>query len=184
MGLDQSQSGVEISSRKVARARFVRRDLLEPQHPPGNQRQWATHAVCSEVLEHVDDPHTILRNAREYMAPGCRLVVTVPGGPMSAFDRHIGHRKHFRQTELRALLSDAGYSPEYVTGAGFPFFNLYRSLVILRGRRLVDDVRAIEGRSSSAAARMVMAAFDVLFRLNLDSCRWGWQMLAKARWDG
>jgi 2-polyprenyl-3-methyl-5-hydroxy-6-metoxy-1,4-benzoquinol methylase len=36
--------------------------------------------VCSEVLEHVDRPRELLANAAAYLAPGCRLVVTVPGG--------------------------------------------------------------------------------------------------------
>ena len=71
------------------------RDLLRDPAPDAEWAGWATHAVCSEVLEHVDEPVVLLRNARSWLAPGCRLVVTVPGGPMSAFDRHIGHRRHF-----------------------------------------------------------------------------------------
>ncbi|HET8547571.1 MAG TPA: class I SAM-dependent methyltransferase, partial [Bryobacteraceae bacterium] len=142
LGLELSQSGVDIAARKVPGARFARRDLLAYDPVPQEQRNWATHAVCSEVLEHLDDPERLLRNARAYMAPGCRLVVTVPGGPMSAFDRHIGHRRHFTASDLSGVLTAAGFSNVLITGAGFPFFNLYRCVVILRGRKLIEDVRA------------------------------------------
>ncbi len=180
-GLELSQSGVEISRRKVPDARFLQCNLLEDPDPPEDLRGWATHAVCSEVIEHVDNPLQLLRRARKYMAPGCKLVVTAPGGPMSAFDRHIGHRKHFRPADIERLFRDAGYVPERVTGAGFPFFNLYRCLIVLRGEKLIEDVSARQNPSPSQSAQLAMAVFHRLFRLNLNSSPWGWQMVGKAR---
>jgi SAM-dependent methyltransferase len=180
-GIDYSQSGVDVAARKVPDAAFLRRDLLREADPPAQLRSWATHAACSEVLEHVDDPVALLANARPYMAPGCRLVVTVPGGPMSAFDRHIGHRRHFSPDHLRAVLLAAGFQVERTTGVGFPFFNLYRLVVILRGRRLIADVAAGETGSASLASRLVMAVFRFLLRLNLPRSPWGWQTVAVAR---
>src|SRR5207249_242260 len=95
VGIDLSETGVAIAKRKVPDAEFFVHDLTQPLALPERYRNWATHAVCSEVLEHIDDPVKALRNASECLAPGGRLVITVPGGPMSAFDRHIGHRGHF-----------------------------------------------------------------------------------------
>jgi ubiquinone/menaquinone biosynthesis C-methylase UbiE len=181
VGLELSQSGVEISRQKVPNARFVQCNLLEEDAPPQDLRRWATHAVCSEVIEHVDDPLQLLRRARQYMSPGCRLVITAPGGPMSAFDKHIGHRKHFRPAEIELLFREAGYVPERVTGAGFPFFNLYRCLVVLRGKKLIKDVSARQHPAASRYARMAMAVFHRLFRLNLNSSPWGWQMVGRAQ---
>jgi len=100
---------------------------------------------------------------------------------MSAFDKHIGHRKHFRPLEIDLLFREAGYVPERVTGAGFPFFNLYRCLIVLRGKKLIEDVRARENHPASRYARMAMAGFRRLFRLNLNSSPWGWQMVGKAQ---
>ena len=180
LGLEVSPAGIDISRRKVPAAEFMVRDLTEAEPPPAERRDWATHAVCSEVLEHVDDPGALIANAAPYMAPGCRLVVTVPGGPMSAFDRHIGHRRHFSNDDLRNLLTDAGFEVEMSGGAGFPFFNLYRLVVIARGRRLIDDMTA--GRDSdSRLADAAIAVFRALFRLNLPSYRGGWQTVAVAR---
>jgi hypothetical protein len=133
------------------------------------------------VLEHVEDPEALLANTRAYLAPGCRLIVTVPGGPMSAFDRHIGHRRHFTAKSMGGLLEQAGFIVERSVRAGFPFFNLYRLIVLLRGERLVDDVARGGG---TRPARLVMRIFGVLFRLNLTSSPWGWQVLAAARFPG
>jgi SAM-dependent methyltransferase len=181
LGLELSHSGVEISSKKVPGARFVQRDLLQDVALPAEYVGWATHAVCSEVIEHVDDPVRLLRSAREYMHQDCLLVVTAPGGPMSAFDRHIGHRKHYRPEDITAVLREAGYSSVDASQAGFPFFNLYRSLVVLRGRKIIEDATARGRRSASLPARIAMAAFHPLFHLNFDSSPWGWQMTGRAR---
>jgi 2-polyprenyl-3-methyl-5-hydroxy-6-metoxy-1,4-benzoquinol methylase len=178
LGIELSKAGVERSRQKVPGATFVERDLIKSEPPPADQRGWATHAVCVEVLEHLDEPELLLAHAIPYLAPGCLLVITVPGGPMSAFDHHIGHRKHYSPAELRRLLEGVGFEVEQATGAGFPFFNLYRLVVILRGRRLVAD--AATGRTSTPA-RLVMAAFGHLFRLRLDALPWGWQTVAHAR---
>jgi SAM-dependent methyltransferase len=177
-GTDISESGLAVAREKVPGATFFRRDLLHAHESEPEHGEWATHAVCSEVLEHVPDSVELLRHAKAYLTPGCFLVITVPGGPMSAFDRHIGHRRHFTPQDLRGVLGAAGFDVEGAWRAGFPFFNLYRLVVILRGVRLADDV---SDEVESALARAVMAAFGILFRLNLPRSRWGWQVMAVAR---
>jgi hypothetical protein len=99
---------------------------------------------------------------------------------MSEFDRYIGHRRHYAPAELKALLEHAGYAVHLATGAGFPFFNLYRLAVILRGRRLIEDIRTQAGVKPGTLARLVMAAFRWLFHFNLFRVRWGWQTVAVA----
>jgi 2-polyprenyl-3-methyl-5-hydroxy-6-metoxy-1,4-benzoquinol methylase len=185
-------AGVEYSAEGVQRATaaagaaglhvdFIQRDLLAPAVLTPGAAHAATHATCSEVLEHVDDPGLLLRNAAAYLAPGCRLVVTVPGGPRSAFDEHIGHRQHFTPATLRTLLAGAGFDVMHVARAGFPFFNLYRLAVIARGRKLIED---LESPSSHGAQGAVLSLFDRAFRFNLASTPFGWQMVAVARYPG
>jgi SAM-dependent methyltransferase len=183
LGLEYSAAGVRTAARKAPGARFEQADLMAAGVAPSAPQDagWATHAVCSEVLEHVDDPARLLAAARAWMAPGCRLVVTVPGGPMSAFDRHIGHRRHFSARDLREVLAAAGFRTVVAAGAGFPFFNLYRGVVIARGQRLVDDVSAQEsGTAESLLARTVMGAFAPLLRATLPRTPLGWQTYAVA----
>jgi SAM-dependent methyltransferase len=178
VGLELSVHAVEVARDKVPRATFLCRDLLEERPAEARYSAWATHAVCSEVLEHVDDPAGLLANARAYMSEGCRLVVTVPGGPRSAFDVHLGHRRHFSPNELQRLLEQAGFTPDCCVAAGFPFFNLYRLVVLLRGQRLIEDADA--GHGLSPSARLVMGAFRRLFRANLPRSPWGWQTVGVA----
>jgi SAM-dependent methyltransferase len=183
-GLELSATGVELASRKVPGGLFQQRDLLAPNGDPGLLSDWAQYATCCEVLEHLDDPILFLKNTAAYLAPGCMLVVTVPGGPMSAFDRHIGHRAHFTPARLSSVLEQSGFQVEQATTAGFPFFNLYRMTVILRGRRLISDVQSNAQGPASWLASALMAAFRPLFLLNLRSSGLGWQTVAVARWVG
>jgi SAM-dependent methyltransferase len=181
-GLELSEAAVVEARRKVPTARLRACDLLGEAGPEEGEAGWATHMVCSEVLEHVDDPVALLRNARRWLAPGSRAVVTVPGGPMSAFDRYIGHRRHFSPQDLREMMRAAGLQVALVQGAGFPFFNLYRALVIARGESLIADARSdAEDSPAGLLLRAGMAAFRPLFRLNLPRSQLGWQTVGVAR---
>lgn len=180
LGLELSSSAIAQAARKVPTARFWECDLLQPSGAEATSS--ATHAVCSEVLEHVDDPVAVLTNARAWLAPGCYVVITVPGGPMSAFDRHIGHRRHYSPADLRELMRAAGFEPLAVWGAGFPIFNLYRCLVIARGVRLIDDARASASeRSAGRLVRMGTGMFERLFALAGTRGRLGWQTVGACR---
>jgi 2-polyprenyl-3-methyl-5-hydroxy-6-metoxy-1,4-benzoquinol methylase len=181
VGAELSESGVAISKNKVPRATFLVADIFNPPAALGEFSNWATHAVCSEVLEHVDDPVVFLERAGNYIKPGGQLIVTVPGGPMSAFDRHIGHRQHFDRRKISGILTNAGYEGSKTYLAGFPFFNLYRLMVIARGKRLARDVESQAGGLSSSAAGAAMKMFHGLFRANLSDSPFGWQVIATAR---
>ena len=178
LGIELSETGCRIARRKVPAATFLQRDLLEPDDVPAEFRNWATHAVLSEVLEHVDKPHRLLEHALAYLDGGCRIVVTVPAGPVSAFDRHIGHRRHYTADALGELLERGGLRVERIMSAGFPFHNLYRLAVLARGRRLVDDV--VGHAPPSILRRVTSRGFDMAFRLNLSKSPWGWQLVAAA----
>jgi 2-polyprenyl-3-methyl-5-hydroxy-6-metoxy-1,4-benzoquinol methylase len=183
-GVEYSAAGVAKSQALAAAegvtARFRQVDLLQPTQLAEGQAP-ATFALCSEVLEHVDDPTTLIRNARVLLAPGCRLVVTVPGGPRSAFDHHIGHYQHFTAAKLRQVLTEGGYDVKRVLRAGFPTFNLYKLAIIARGKRLISD---IENRSAEQpkikGEGLWKPMFNFGFRYTLDSSPFGWQMAAVA----
>jgi SAM-dependent methyltransferase len=186
-GLEYSAIGVEQARKAAAEVgidstvSFSQTDLLEPQDVEDSERQWATVAVCSEVLEHVDFPEVLLANTMEYLDPKCRLIVTVPGGPRTAFDRHIGHRKHFTKRSLSEVLERSGFKVVTVRRAGFPFFNLYKLVVLLRGRALVADLSSsVTPARVSRLSDIVQRFFGASFGWNLEASPFGWQLLAVA----
>jgi len=181
VGIDRAETGIALARSNVPGATFEQADLTVAASLPERYRGYASHAVCTEVLEHIDDPLTALRTARALFAPGCRLVVTVPAGPMSAFDRHIGHRRHFSAEQLESLLQRAGLEIISSDGAGFPFFNLYRLAVVARGNALIRDAAEDHGQHLPLHARAVIRAFSTLFRFNRDRGRHGWQLIAVAQ---
>lgn len=182
LGVELSAVGVEVASKKVPKARFLETNLLEGSSAPAEFQSFADFAVCSEVLEHVDEPVRLLRGVLPYLARGCRLIITVPGGPMSAFDHHIGHRRHYDAVSLRRVVEGAGLEVLDLRRVGFPWFNLYRLIVIARGEKLVSEMaNSSPADRSPWAARMVMRLFRALFRLNLPRSPWGWQMVCVAQ---
>jgi 2-polyprenyl-3-methyl-5-hydroxy-6-metoxy-1,4-benzoquinol methylase len=180
VGLDLSVKGVEIAGRNVPAAHFFQQDFTQPLRLEERYHGWATHVVCSEVLEHLDDPVAMLRNVRALFAPGCRIIVTVPAGPLSAFAKHIGHRRHYTQRLLETTLHQAGLVVAELRGAGFPFYNLYLLATIARGKKLIEDAGGQNGATPSLAARLGMRVFSPLFKLNLNRSNLGWQVVAIA----
>lgn len=173
VGIEPSRFGVAVSRSKAPRARFEECDILQQETVPPGLEGWASHLVCSEVFEHVDDDLGLLRASTALMQPGCRVVVTVPGGKMSRFDEHIGHRRHYTIRGVSRLLESAGLEVELATGAGYPFFNLYRAVVIARGEKLMDDVAAAPG----GAAQIGCSHCDGL----LSAVTWNQQAFISAR---
>lgn len=179
-GLDDSQRGIEKSRERVPGAAFFMRDLIANDNETIPELQgWATHALCSEVLEHVDDPCALLQKVIPYLAPGACLVVTVPSGPMSAFDHHVGHRKHYTADMLAKELNDAGFEIDRIYCAGFPFHNLYRLVVLSRGDTVITDAHGASGKVASVVAKIVMRVFHWLFYLNTTTMPFGWQIIAR-----
>lgn len=181
-GFELSESGVQISRRKLPEVDFLQVDVFDPPADAGRFAGWATAAVCSEVIEHVDDPIGFLRRVKAYLADDAVLILTVPGGPMSQFDHHIGHRFHYTKELARQSLQSAGYRVDQLFLTGFPFFNLFRLAVILRGSRIAEDAElSDETPGGSRLTRFGMAVFRFLFRFNLTASPFGWQVVAVGR---
>jgi SAM-dependent methyltransferase len=70
--------------------------------------------VCLNVLEHLDEPVSVLRNFRAALEPGGRAIVLVPQGPrrFNALDRALGHRLRYTRERLRAVVEEAGFEVE------------------------------------------------------------------------
>jgi glycosyltransferase involved in cell wall biosynthesis len=78
-------------------------------------RQFAPDTVvCLNVLEHIEDDRAVLRHLHGVLPAKARLVFLVPFNPKltSEFDRRIGHHRRYREGELEAKMTEAGFEVE------------------------------------------------------------------------
>lgn len=128
-----SMDGADISETALARAaeRFDRvwQVNLDASPLPAGSGEYDT-VLCVEVLEHLYDPGQALAEIRRCLAPGGRLVATVPNlafwryrldllsgkVPLAVSDPR--HLHAFNPEAFARLLSGAGFSVNMMTGYG------------------------------------------------------------------
>lgn len=79
-----------------------------PDFPPTDSM------ICLNVIEHVEDDLQALKNMRERVKPGGRLVILVPAYPWlyNSMDRAIGHYRRYGKGQLESRLEEAGWIVE------------------------------------------------------------------------
>jgi SAM-dependent methyltransferase len=140
--------GVDLSPGLVAEARRrlgMRVTIVEgdiERHMPFEPASF-DKICCTEVLEHLQDPHHALIAFFELLVPGGTLAVSVPNEVlinhlkrflhiMHLFHRLLGtavaqrmeqewHLQVFRKSECERLLRDAGFRLDRVRGSPFPW---------------------------------------------------------------
>lgn len=80
-----------------------------------------SYAFTLNVLEHIDDDAGTLRELFRVMQPGATLFVYVPAFTIlfTSMDRHVGHVRRYRLSQLRRLVADAGFVVEEQAYADF-----------------------------------------------------------------
>lgn len=153
--------GIEIDDRlravALARGLDVRAGSLPDQVPlePGT----ADVVLLLDVLEHLDAESAGLAVARNVLAPGGVLVVTVPAYQWlwSAHDVHLGHQRRYTRARLRQAVEGAGFVVERVS-----YFNtvLFPAVAAVRfAQRLVRR----DGHDLHRPARLVNRALEAVF---------------------
>lgn len=176
-GCDPSLVAIQSAKLKSPEVEFICADLIneEPSELYGKSFDTVT---LIEVIEHLDNPSDLLKKVSQYMKSNSTLIVSVPSGPRSAFEVSIGHRQHFTKQSLMKLLIESGYKEIKISQIGFPFFNLYKLVVKLRGTQLHADIDSFN-TGGGLVARIAMRIFDLLFRLNQSWIPFGWQLVAQ-----
>ncbi len=109
-----------------------------------------------DVLEHLPDDITVLRELNTMLLPGGALLLTVPAHQSlwSYFDEASHHCRRYEQAELRGKLENAGYRVEYITYymlSIFPLVWLGRRLAALGKGRNGDQAHASQARNMAIA---------------------------------
>jgi SAM-dependent methyltransferase len=126
----------EIAERRRAKCSFRLGDFRDPHVV---SPACYDLAVCSEVLEHVEEYQPIVENMYASLKPGGRLIITVPYDmkKFSVLDTYGGHVRRFELEEILQSLSRFDIREIIITG--FPFYRLmvrtYLLLIKLGGRQ-------------------------------------------------
>ena len=148
--------GLEPDAAVRARTRDVVRDRVLPGDT-GDLSALAGRrfdvVLLLDVLEHVEDDCGALTSAQAALAPGGKMVLTVPADPSLWSDHDIrnGHYRRYTESSLRALLAAARLSSTLLTHMNsrlYPLARLHRR----------------QAASSSAELRMPAAPINALFR--------------------
>jgi len=93
----------------------VRTAIWDLNNPPdAGLRDFADAAVCLNVLEHIPDDLTAMRNIYASLAPGGRMVALVPAQRWlyGSLDERLGHYRRYERAELESRVKEAGFEIE------------------------------------------------------------------------
>ena len=102
-----------------------------------------SHVMCTEVLEHVDDPEKIMTEIVRVGRPGALYLLTVPCAAVERIQEAVGPKDYFRQPnhvrafadgELAAMAERAGLTIERRLSDGF-FWSVGLLLIWTKGVR-------------------------------------------------
>jgi glycosyltransferase involved in cell wall biosynthesis/SAM-dependent methyltransferase len=197
IGVDSSASAVRDATRQLERVppgdrpRLLRANLnaLNP-----DRIQFGS-ILAFEVLEHIENDREALAQAYELLAPGGRMLVSVPAhqARFTAVDEAVGHYRRYERDQLVDRFVAAGFEVETLWSYGYPLANL---LDWVRARFTKPPAGgALEARSAEScnmipARRLVkllvrpltMAPFLLLQRLFVGTDRGdGYILLARKR---
>jgi 2-polyprenyl-3-methyl-5-hydroxy-6-metoxy-1,4-benzoquinol methylase len=114
--IDAEAIGRAIGRMKQTRARSFQ-GIVSECNPIPLPDGTATAVICTEMLEHVDDPKRCAAELARIGKPGCRYLITVPDGvseglmkvvaPHWYFQKPI-HQRVYQRADLRKLIEEAG----------------------------------------------------------------------------
>jgi SAM-dependent methyltransferase len=117
-------AGVDISSAVVAENEraspgmsFYARNIEREDLPGGFDV-----VVCSEVLEHLDDPAAAMTRLAKAVKPGGHVIITVPTGKVWPTERHFGHTRHPEPGDLTRWAGESGLVVDELLSWGFPMY--------------------------------------------------------------
>lgn len=113
--------------------------------------------MAFEVLEHVPDDRATLARWAQHIAPGGRLLLSVPAHmrKWTRADEFGGHLRRYERAQLEELIEAAGLAIDDVWTYGFPLSSVTR-----RVRNLAYRGRATDIATRTPTERTLASSFD------------------------
>ena len=165
IGSDYLIKVVEKASHRIPNVPFIQFDLRRCPLPDNS----VDGVSALNVLEHIDDDFTAMREIHRILKPAGIAHIEVPADP-SSFDLYDEVLMHFRRYRLRELATkalDAGFAILKATHLGFfvyPFFKFVKRQNQKAGKNLTyDEKKALVARQigRTARTRLLSVAFKL-----------------------
>ena len=143
-GVDASITGIQKAN-QLFPGRFFVANFENQLLPAELDGKIFDCVISTEVIEHLYSPRSLLRVAKESLAPGGRLIITTPYhgywknlalAILGRLDKHFtvlwdgGHIKFFSRKTLCKMLAEEGFLPIDFIGIGRAPF-LWKSMLIV-----------------------------------------------------
>lgn len=127
---------------------LIRFDLLRCPLPD----QCVDVCVMLNVLEHIEDDVTALKNAFKLLKPGGSLIIEVPAGPYlyGAYDAELHHFRRYSATELKSKLIEVGFRVHRKSHLGFVLYPAFLAVKLLN-KWLPSRLRKLVVRDQAAS---------------------------------
>jgi SAM-dependent methyltransferase len=133
VGVDAVREGLIHAHAAVPRAALFHASVAELPFADGS----VDGAVALNLLEHIPDDTSVLRELARVLRPGGRAVVVVPANPRlyDSYDAYLGHERRYARREVARKASSVGLSTKkraYVGSIVYPGFWAVKKLHRLR----------------------------------------------------
>jgi len=106
---DLSFNALKILKHRSGSGMYVVADAANLPFKPGT----FSHTVCSEVLEHIEDDRSVLREIATVMKSSGCFIITFPHRKayFAADDHFVGHLRRYELPEMISKLQHSGFQP-------------------------------------------------------------------------
>lgn len=126
-GTDVSQIAIEDAKRKYPIADFWIADYS--RDIPERSKKFDI-IILSEVIEHVEDQQTLIRNLYKLLKETGTLYLSTQSGKRYKMDREVlGHLRHYSKSDIYTLLENNKFLITSFKQTGFPVLNIQKILV-------------------------------------------------------
>ena len=90
-------------------------DISATDNVPAMENKFDT-VLCLNVLEHIEDDTSALKNIYELLNPRGRLILLVPNAPLlfSSLDEAVGHFRRYAKNGIKGLFKEVGFDVERI----------------------------------------------------------------------
>lgn len=160
-GVDLSQNQIDENRQRKPGVKWFAADLQTSVEP--RVHETFDVVVASEIIEHLDEPEALLRNAALMSRHGGMLILTTQSGVIRETERRVGHARHFDAATLDVMLRANSWIPRRIWNEGYPFHDLSKWWA---NRNAATTMRQFGENAYGRKERLICALLRLAFRLN------------------